>query len=110
MHAMSPEKPPEENPFASPQAEVEGVPPVTDPRGGQFAPCPRCGCTTARVPMFTWWGGALGHRLLNHVFCCQCGYGYNGRSGQSNTAGILLYNAVGLVAIAVLLALFFLMG
>jgi hypothetical protein len=40
---------------------------------------------------FTWWGGVLGPKVLSHVKCPSCGYGYNGRSGRDNTVGIAIY-------------------
>jgi len=43
---------------------------------------------------FTWWGGLLGPKMLSHVKCQQCGLAYNGKSGQSNTTGIVIYAIV----------------
>jgi len=36
----------------------------------------------------------LGPKLLTHVKCQQCGTAYNGKSGKSNTNGIILYFVV----------------
>ena len=59
-----------------------------------YAPCPRCGASNAKQLNFTWWGGALGPKLLTHVKCLDCGYKYNGKSGKDNTAGIAIYFVV----------------
>jgi uncharacterized protein (DUF983 family) len=66
------------------------------------ARCPKCGATNAQKVNFTWWGGALGPRLLNHVKCNNCGTQYNGKTGQSNTTAIVIYTVVILV-IAIIL-------
>ena len=60
----------------------------------QFAECPKCRQANARQLSFTWWGGALGPKLLNHVKCENCGAKYNGKTGQSNTTGIVIYSLI----------------
>ena len=60
----------------------------------QFAACPKCGNAAARQLSFTWWGGALGPKLLTHVKCESCGAKYNGKTGRDNTTGIIIYFAV----------------
>jgi len=60
----------------------------------QFAPCPNCRQSNARQLSFTWWGGALGPKLLTHVKCESCGTKYNGKTGRDNTSGIAIYFAV----------------
>ena len=108
---MSADDPNRNNPFASPRADSTPGPPVVPPGDsgrGRFAPCPHCGWTEAREPSFTWWGGLVGHKLLSHVICCRCGRGYNGKTGQSNTANIVLYQVVGLLIALAILALLFL--
>lgn len=60
----------------------------------QFAPCPQCQASAANRLNFTWWGGALGPKMLNHVKCGNCGAKYNGKTGGSNTGGILVYTVV----------------
>jgi transposase-like protein len=57
----------------------------------QYAPCPKCGQSNAQKVNFTWWGGALGPRLISHVKCQNCATEYNGKTGKSNQTGILLY-------------------
>jgi hypothetical protein len=46
---------------------------------------------------FSWWGGLLGPRLLNHVKCAGCRTKYNGKSGHYNTLGITIYCMVGVL-------------
>lgn len=57
----------------------------------QYAPCPKCGETSAKKVSYTWWGGALGPALFTHVKCQTCGTQYNGKTGTSNQRNILLY-------------------
>lgn len=56
--------------------------------------CPKCGAVDPKTLNFTWWGGALGPKLLSHVKCLNCGYKYNGKTGKDNTTGIVIYFAV----------------
>ena len=56
--------------------------------------CPKCGTADPKTLSFTWWGGALGPKLLTHVKCLNCGYKYNGKSGSDNTANIAIYFVV----------------
>jgi hypothetical protein len=74
--------------YQQPQFGGGGPPP------GQYAPCPRCRCPYARPVKFTWWGGALGPRMLSHVKCANCGNPYNGKKGVDNTTGIVIYTVV----------------
>lgn len=59
-----------------------------------YAPCPKCQNTQATAVTFTWWGGLVGPKLLSHVACTLCGAKYNGKTGRSNTAGIVVYSVV----------------
>jgi transposase-like protein len=70
-----------------------------------FVPCPSCGSTNVKRIGYTWWGGALGPRLLNHVKCQSCGKTYNGKTGKSNLTNILIYSAVIVVIVIILLVL-----
>lgn len=54
-------------------------------------PCPKCRSAGAERITFTWWGGLLGSRLINHVRCPACRYAYNGKTGKDNTAAIVVY-------------------
>jgi hypothetical protein len=74
----------------------------------EFANCPKCGTSAAERVKFTWWGGVLGPKLLNHVKCSSCGTRYNGKSGKSNGTGIAIYFAVvGIISFVLLFALAF---
>jgi hypothetical protein len=69
-----------------------------------YVPCPKCSGTAARKVDFTWAGGVLGPALLHHVKCPDCGTEYNGKTGESNTAGMILYSAVfGFILLALVL-------
>jgi hypothetical protein len=59
---------------------------------------------------FTWWGGIIGPKLLNHVKCQRCGTGYNGKSGKSNTTGIVIYSVVLSLACFILMFVIFALG
>ncbi len=47
------------DPYAPPAAPVRMI-----------ETCPRCASQDVLTPEFTWWGGAIGPRLLNHRVCC----------------------------------------
>lgn len=71
-----------------------------------YVSCPKCGGSDIKKVGFTWWGGALGPRLLNHVKCNACSTTYNGKTGQSNTTGIVTYTiVVFIIAIVILVML-----
>ncbi|HLA42157.1 MAG TPA: hypothetical protein VJZ27_01905 [Aggregatilineales bacterium] len=71
------------------------------------APCPKCGQRNAKKINFTWWGGALGPRLSNHVKCNNCGTAYNGTTGNYNTMFIIMYTIAILVIGVVVFAVIF---
>ena len=75
--------------------------------GGQPAPqpghCPRCRSDEFKPVTFTWWGGALGPKLLHHVKCNRCGATFNSKKGTSNSNAILSYALVSFVVVAALL-------
>jgi transposase-like protein len=56
--------------------------------------CPKCGSSDVKKVSFTFWGGALGPRLLHHTKCNNCGTTFNRQTGKSNTNAIILYNVV----------------
>lgn len=71
----------------------------------QYVNCPKCGADGAQLAKFTWWGGAIGPRVLTHVKCVSCGNKYNGKTGGDNVAGIVIYTiAAGLLAFVLLFA------
>jgi hypothetical protein len=73
-----------------------------------YVACPRCQTPAPQPVKFTWWGGMLGPKMLSHVKCQRCKLAYNGKSGQSNTGGIVIYavvvNAI-FLAIIILIAI-----
>jgi transposase-like protein len=75
----------------------------------KYASCPQCGGANIAKVGFTWWGGALGPALLTHVKCNDCRTTYNGKTGQSNATGIIIYSVVVLVVCAVAGALLILL-
>ena len=84
---------PEPNPYAPPTA------PMGAPTPGALAEgaCPQCKSPNVNRPAFTWWGGALGPKILSHAVCRACGFGFNWKTGQSNRTGIAIYMGVVLV-------------
>ena len=73
--------------------------------------CPICRSEDDfRVPTFTWWGGAIGHRIISHVYCNQCNSGFNSKTGKNNTMNIILYQVgVTVILLPVFGILFFLL-
>lgn len=59
-----------------------------------YCPCPKCGTPESQLLKFTWWGGALGPKLLTHVKCQSCGNKYNGKTGGDNAVGITIYTII----------------
>ena len=94
---------PSENPYAPPATPSLKPPSVWPPAGAiEVAPCFKCGNSYARKIEFTWWGGLLGPKMLNHVKCLQCGQTFNARTGRSNLLAIVLYQVITLAIIAIL--------
>lgn len=75
-----------------------------------YAPCPNCQGTNSKQVGFTWWGGVIGPKLLNHVKCQACGTAYNGKSGKSNTNGIIIYSLVAFFIVLGLMLVFAVMA
>jgi rubredoxin len=72
----------------------------------RYRPCPHCGVSNRVKPIrFTWWGGPIGPRLLAHVRCRRCGVAFNGKTGRSNTNGIIAWTVVVATMVAVFLVL-----
>ncbi len=72
--------------------------------GNQFAPCPNCQSSNAQKVGYSMWGGVLGPKILNHVKCTSCKTTYNGKTGNSNMKGIIIYTVV-LMGIALTLGI-----
>jgi hypothetical protein len=92
---------PDPNPYAAPQASLATATPGALAEGA----CPRCQSPNVKRPTFTWWGGALGPKLLSHAVCSACGFGFNWKTGKSNGKGIAIYMGVVLTISVVILAL-----
>ncbi|PID39668.1 MAG: hypothetical protein CSA24_00780 [Deltaproteobacteria bacterium] len=84
------------NPYQPPKTN-EPAPPLA-PSHQKLAPgpgvCPKCRINDFTELKFTWWGGAVGPRLLNHVKCNGCGATFNKKTGKPNTVGIVIYSVV----------------
>jgi transposase-like protein len=92
----------DQNPYAAPKAPLDPDPKVKVSEDT----CPKCKGTNVHRPGFTWWGGAIGPRLLSHAVCRGCGFGFNWKTGRSNTNGIIIYTVVILVVVgAIFIAL-----
>jgi len=79
------------NPYAQQQPYGYGPMPIANPYA---LCCPRCRGPNVVKPTFTFWGGILGPKLLSHAVCQSCGFGFNWKTGKSNTTGIIIYYAV----------------
>jgi hypothetical protein len=51
---------------------------------------------------FTWWGGLIGSKIINHVECPMCHSRFNGKTGGDNTGAIAIYMVVVGVVVAIL--------
>jgi uncharacterized protein (DUF983 family) len=92
----------DQNPYAPPSAQLD--PPK--PSDVSQDTCPKCKSNAVHRPGFTWWGGAVGPRLLSHAVCKACGYSYNWKTGQSNNGPIAIYIViVSVIAIGIGIAL-----
>ena len=89
-------------PYGAPMQGGWGAPTMAGMWAGSG--CPRCGSPYTHQPSFTWWGGMIGPKILNHTVCNGCGFGFNGKTGASNSTAIGIYVGV------VLLLVFLLMG
>lgn len=93
------------NPYEPPQAPVQQPAPDGKTPGG-YVPCPKCQSHDVTMPSYTWWGGVIGPKMLTHVKCDRCGHAYNGKTGGSNTVGIVIYSIViGIIVIGIYAAL-----
>ncbi len=85
------------NPYEAPSDMFQIEEPSSTTRKRGRGRCPRCGSDKNKVPSFTWWGGMVGQRIINHTVCKKCGTGFNKKTGKSNTTNIILYQAFFLV-------------
>ncbi len=94
---------PQLNPYAPPATSQAA--PMSPAEAAEAGQCPRCQSPNVHKPSFTWWGGLLGPKLFNHMVCRSCGFGYNARTGRSNSGPIAMYLGAGVViAILILVA------
>ena len=70
--------------------------------------CPKCQQDVVPNPVgFTWWGGLIGSKIINHVECPACGTRFNGRTGKSNDTAIAIYMiVVGILAFGIFFMIF----
>lgn len=59
--------------------------------------CPKCGSAKVSPVTYTWWGGIIGPRMMNHTKCESCNYRFNSKTRLSNTNNIIIYSVVVLV-------------
>src|SRR4051812_48970211 len=59
--------------------------------------CPRCGGGPLVQPSFTWWGGAVGHRLLGLERCDACRNWWVKKTGQPGGNRIIIYFVVSMI-------------
>ncbi|MDT4965855.1 MAG: hypothetical protein QOJ64_592 [Acidobacteriota bacterium] len=107
-------QPPGANPMAPPPGYPppgwQGAPPPAYQAGASpYVACPQCRTPDPEKVGFTWWGGMIGPRLLSHVKCRSCGNAYNGKTGNSNTTGIVVYSLI-LFGIGLAIVLVFVMA
>jgi len=91
--------PDKSNPYASPSTADAN----SKLSGEMFAPCPHCQGKQATRIRWTIWGGIVGPKLFTHVKCVGCGSKYNGKTGNSNTIGIVIYICVSVAVILFLM-------
>jgi hypothetical protein len=69
--------------------------------------CPRCHDAAVSKPSFTWWGGFVGPKLIDHRKCSRCGFSFNPRTGEAITSAIIIYSVVaGVFALLVFVMMF----
>jgi len=70
--------------------------------------CPKCNNDVLANPVgFTWWGGLIGSKIINHVQCPACSARFNGKTGKDNTGAIAIYMAVvGILSFGLLFLVF----
>ncbi|HMF39925.1 MAG TPA: hypothetical protein VKQ32_04495 [Polyangia bacterium] len=88
------------DPYLPPSASIDAAP------SGALK-CPKCGNELYTKLGFTWWGGALGPRLLNAVRCNRCSATFSGRTGASLTGAIVIYQVVGFAIAAAIAGAYF---
>ena len=83
-----------QNPYHPPKTDQPGAPTQPPPQQAGPGVCPSCHSGDYKALKFTWWGGALGPKLFNHVKCNHCGTTFNAKTGKSNNTAIAIYSVV----------------
>jgi predicted Zn finger-like uncharacterized protein len=96
-----------EEQISQPRARKEKAAPKTPdrPKGptwGKYIACPNCGGREAKRVKWTWWGSFYGPKMFTHVRCVDCGYAFNGKTGDSNVIPAVLFVIIPLVLIIIL--------
>ena len=60
-------------------------------------PCPGCGSGPIEEPSFTWWGGLVGHKILNVEQCRACKKWWVKSTGQPGDTRVTVYMVTGIV-------------
>jgi len=71
--------------------------------------CPGCGGGPLVQPSFTWWGGAIGHKIMGLERCDACRQWWVKKTGQPGGGRIVIYLVVGAVLGLAIGVLFFVM-
>jgi hypothetical protein len=82
---------PMQQPYQAPAASSSTSPRSSGQKPGR---CPKCGSRNYATPVFTWWGGFIGQRIISHVVCKKCNTAFNSKTGGSNTMAIVIYHVV----------------
>jgi hypothetical protein len=64
---------------------------------GPSRPCPGCGGGPIAAPSFTWWGGLVGHKLLNVEQCMSCRRWWVKGTVQPGGTRVIVYLVAGIV-------------
>jgi ribosomal protein S27E len=73
----------------------------------KYQDCPQCGASDPARVLWTPWGSFYGPAMLSHVRCTECNHHYNGRTGGSNTLGIVVFVTMPLIGIICLIGAIF---
>ena len=92
-------------PPLSPQQQQRPMPPPTYQQppipvmgyASPSRPCPGCGGGPIAEPSFTWWGGLIGHKLLNVEQCKSCRKWWVKSTAQPGTTRVTIYMVVGIM-------------
>ena len=71
--------------------------------------CPGCGGGPLVQPSFTWWGGAIGHKVMGIERCDACRKWWVKKTGEPGGNRIAIYLVIGAILGLIIGALFFAM-